>query len=94
LPNKRCWVDIWTERSGDKIGIFIENFGLGIPKEDLERIFNSRAVARRGLHEAGRIAFAHGGKITVTSVHYTGEEVRKEAIDECITTVSVIVPLA
>lgn len=104
-PDNERWISIHAERSGNFVWAYIENFGLGILKEDLERIFEARVDARRGLFqyrtgsgrglfEARRIAYAHGGTITVISKHHTGGEVRKEDIEECLTTVGVSVPVA
>jgi signal transduction histidine kinase len=100
------WITVAAERVGDKLCIYIENFGLGILREDMERIFEpgvtasekgffrTRSGHKRGLYEARRIALAHGGTIEVVSRHHTGSQVQPANIEECITTFIVRVPLA
>jgi len=105
LTDKDRWISVRAERDGNSVSIFIENFGLGILEEDLARIFEPRVDARRGLFqfragsgrglfEARRIAYAHGGTISASSRHYTGAEVLKGNIEECITTFVASVPIA
>ncbi len=91
----------------DEVGIEVENFGLGIKLEDLERIFEwevrlapSTAPFREsygrglGLWECRYVVEGHGGRIFASSVHHTGQPVDDRDIKRCITTFTVVLPIA
>ena len=76
-------VDIRVERSGDGVRIVIRDHGIGIGKDDVDRIFGrfERAVSARnygglglGLFIARQIVEAHGGAIRVGAGSGPGAE--------------------
>ncbi len=89
------------------VAIEFVNFGLGIKKEDYERIFfwgerltttiksNFKEVYGKGygLWEVKHIIEGHGGKIFVKSIHYTKAEVTDSNINQCITIFTVLLPI-
>ncbi len=99
------WVNLRAEQVGQDLVIEVENFGLGILPEYLETIFEkgTRIIEGtrfertpgmgRGLWEARRIAHVFGGKVQARSRHHSGDLVTRENINECITTVSVVLPV-
>ncbi len=74
-------VNVWAERSGNEIVIKVQDTGVGIPSDDLPRIFERFYKADRarsgggtglGLAIARHIIQAHGGRIWVESVEGQG----------------------
>jgi two-component system phosphate regulon sensor histidine kinase PhoR len=74
-------VSVWAERTGNEIVIRVQDTGVGIPSDDLPRIFERFYKADRarsgggtglGLAIARHIVQAHGGRIWVESVEGQG----------------------
>jgi signal transduction histidine kinase len=90
-----------------EVRVKVVNFGLGIKKEDRERIFEwgvrlapeapprFREIYGKGigLWETKHIIEGHGGGIYVESVHYSKAPVADENIQECITVFTVVLPV-
>ncbi len=89
------------------VAVEIENFGLGIKAEHVERIFEwevrlapgipsfrNRYGKGLGLWEVRHIVQGHGGRIEVESRHHTGGPVTDDNIDFCLTKFTVIIPYA
>jgi signal transduction histidine kinase len=85
----------------------ISNFGLGIKKEEIDRIYEwgVRLSGQNplfkgiygqgvGLWESKHIIEGHGGKIFARSEHFTGVAVTNDNIKECITHFMVVLPQA
>jgi len=67
-------IEVTVDTLGSKARVTMTDHGIGIPKEDVGRVFDrfERAVSVRkygglGLYVARGIAEAHGGRITVSS---------------------------
>jgi two-component system, OmpR family, sensor histidine kinase SenX3 len=76
-------VEVAAQLDGDRVRIDVRDHGIGIPKRDLERIFErfyrvDRARGRQtggtglGLSIVRHVAQAHGGEVTVESVEGEG----------------------
>jgi two-component system phosphate regulon sensor histidine kinase PhoR len=74
-------VSVWAERAGDEVVVRVHDTGVGIPSDDLPRIFERFYKADRarsgggtglGLAIARHIVQAHGGRIWVESVEGQG----------------------
>jgi len=82
---KGGWVKIWTEKNNNGVNIYVEDNGIGIPKQDLPYIFErfyrvDKARSRGeggtglGLSIAKWIAEAHQGKISAESTMGKGSK--------------------
>ena len=99
------WIAVRATTVEETLLVEVENFGLGILPEYLERVFErgtrviegtrfeEKSGMGRGLWEARRIASVFGGTIEARSRHHSGGAVTHQRIDECITTFSVRIPI-
>jgi signal transduction histidine kinase len=83
----------------------VVSYGIGIKGIDLERVFewNTRLAYSphhknatglgAGLWEVKYIVEGHGGHISASSVHYSGEPITNENISQCVTTFTVTLPV-
>jgi two-component system sensor histidine kinase PilS (NtrC family) len=65
-------ITIYTDKQDDKISVIFDDTGIGLSKEDIEKIFDPFYTTKErgtglGLSIAKRIAEEHNGKITVKS---------------------------
>lgn len=77
--NRGGRLEIVTDQNGDQVEIFFKDNGCGIPKADLDRIFNPFYTTKDdgtglGLAITHRIIHNHGGSISVKSVVGQGTE--------------------
>lgn len=69
-------IEITTKQKGEYFYIYVKDHGMGIAKEDIDRVFNKYYSAHRkfrkigtglGLYLSRKLVQAHGGELSVTS---------------------------
>ena len=97
----------FAAHSSQEVWIELVNYGLGVKQEDREKIFewgvrlsegdtHFKEVYGKGigLWEAKHIIEGHGGRIFVTSTHFSKAPVTDQNITQCITVFTVVLPAA